>query len=316
MTTHSPATLDADSLQRLLRKGGSFPEKHRIMIWSYLLALPENRAEYLSLSSRGTHEAYDSIERVYPIKDRTLLERFRRTMSVLTHWSPICGLASYLPELLFPVVNVFGPNHLGAAEMCMTLLTNHFESWFTSFPHPPVDYLAMVQAVLRAHDPILVQTMVDDWRVSVTEYAWPLLRSLFTSVLHGPEWLKMMDHAVFAPPCWMVFFTAAYLHHCRASILKAGGRTRLLGLLCRHCAVDIDYAITKAHDWMTANRRDAEVIPVVPEAMYILTPLGSTSAGYPLFHPHQSAVEVSPGPGLAGVDPVDTDSDTTESEYY
>ncbi|KAG9390049.1 Rab-GTPase-TBC domain [Carpediemonas membranifera] len=246
------------------------------------------------------------------------MRRFQRTLSVLGYWSPTCAQLSYFAEMFFPLIKVFDANLLCAAECCMTLVTNHFSTFLPHFPHPPVDYLSLVQAVLREYDPILVQT-VQQWRISVVDYIWPLTRSLFTTVLHTAEWEQLMDHVMFHPPCFLVFFTAAYLHSCRKYILKAGSRTAVLALLTRHCPVSLPKALQTAHYWLLENEKPHGTLPVVPRAMYGFVPLGRDS--YPrgpiLSTATISSVDDVDGYSMDDFDaaPVYTDSETSDSEY-
>lgn len=55
-------------LKTLLKRHGAFPEKHRPMIWRFLLKLPYNRASYEALAAKGVHPAYADLYDRYPIK--------------------------------------------------------------------------------------------------------------------------------------------------------------------------------------------------------------------------------------------------------
>jgi hypothetical protein len=54
---------------------------------------------------------YAGLHVSFPLKDSRLLKRLRRCVSALAHWSPVVGELSFLPELAFPFVKLFGTYH-------------------------------------------------------------------------------------------------------------------------------------------------------------------------------------------------------------
>ena len=72
--------VDPNKLRALLTTYGSFPEKHRMLIWKYLLRLPENAEAFAALMAKGTHPAYANLASKYPLRSESLLKRLRVRM--------------------------------------------------------------------------------------------------------------------------------------------------------------------------------------------------------------------------------------------
>ena len=49
-----------------------------MFIWRSILRLPENHAAYAALVDKGTHPAFDKLDKEYPIKSRRLLRILQR----------------------------------------------------------------------------------------------------------------------------------------------------------------------------------------------------------------------------------------------
>ena len=95
-------------LLSVLKVNGQFPERHRTLIWRILLRLPENTDAYSDLVRRGVHPAYKRLSDRYPLRSRRIFTRLQAVCSQLAHWAPVLAEASYLPQVVFPFVIVFG----------------------------------------------------------------------------------------------------------------------------------------------------------------------------------------------------------------
>lgn len=94
----------------ILKEYGEYPEKHRRLIWSTLMELPNNKKAYVDLSNKVPHEAMFEL-----LRNESLLEKYKisllaTTISCLLHWCPIVKECPYLPKLVAPFVNVFQVN--------------------------------------------------------------------------------------------------------------------------------------------------------------------------------------------------------------
>ena len=78
------------------------------MVWRFLLRLPDNATSHSDLTRKGMHTAYAELHHRFPMKDHRLYKRLRRCCSALAHWSPVFGELTFLPELAFPFVKLFG----------------------------------------------------------------------------------------------------------------------------------------------------------------------------------------------------------------
>lgn len=56
--------------------------------------------------------------------------------------------------------------------------------------------------------------------LSLQDYAYPLLTSLFSEVLRTEEWMVLFDHLVSNPPSFLHFVVIAYLKYFRTALLQ------------------------------------------------------------------------------------------------
>lgn len=78
---------------QLTSTGRQFPHKHRLVVWRFLLQLPQNETAHSGLLQRGTHPAYRKILEEIPT-ERRIGMRLERLLSSLAHW---CALDLNLP---------------------------------------------------------------------------------------------------------------------------------------------------------------------------------------------------------------------------
>lgn len=116
------------------------------------------------------------------MRDGRLLGRLERCLSALAHWAPVTAELDFAPALAYPFVRLFGADELAAFETVMAVLTHWGRDWLATFPVPPVPLLSLVARQLQHADAPLASHL-ERLRVSVQEYAWPMLRSVMTEVL-------------------------------------------------------------------------------------------------------------------------------------
>ena len=201
--------LNRKRLESLLNTYGQFPDKYRLLVWRFLLRLPENSSAFAALVHKGPHPAFKSFRQSFPIRNKRLLNKLERTLSALAHWSPVFADVPYLPNLAFPFVKLFGGDSLAAFETVMSVVlnwcggkggaaaaeavasgdadaiaasSNAQDGWFDTVPFPPVGVLMLVERLLRHHDPTLHQHL-SFIGASSQVYAWSTLRTLFSEVL-------------------------------------------------------------------------------------------------------------------------------------
>ena len=107
--------LNTKNLVGLLAHFGSFPAKFRLLVWRFLLRLPQNR-DHCSLCRRGIHPAWRNLGSDFPIKNQKLMSKLQRTLSALSYWSPVFAQLAYLPGLVFPFVKLFASDELAMFE--------------------------------------------------------------------------------------------------------------------------------------------------------------------------------------------------------
>jgi hypothetical protein len=140
-------------LQAMLRTCWAFPSAHRLYAWRFALQLPRNERAHRALLAKGEHPECAALMRALPVADRRTGQRLERLLSCLAHWCPLLGQLRELPTTLFPLMDAFGGDDLGAFEACATVLLNWGQSFYEFYPHPPVVILGQAEELLQAHMP-------------------------------------------------------------------------------------------------------------------------------------------------------------------
>lgn len=217
----TPSEFHLQDLKSLLRKYGEFPDKYRVSIWQSILQLPLNEADYGVLAGQGIHPAYSSLDERYPIRDKKLFARLQRTLSALSHWSPVFAEAPSVPSTVFPIIALCGSQELVSFELVACLYLNWLQHWFLHYPNPPVDYLNTCETLLSRIDPQLVSHLNTIGSVS-GKLIWPILSSFLTEILTKEEWMVMMDHLVanWERPELLIYFVVQYLETYKATLMS------------------------------------------------------------------------------------------------
>ncbi len=183
-------------LKSVLKISGQFPERHRTLIWRILLRLPENTDAYSDLVRRGVHPAYKSLSERYPLRSRRIFSRLQSVCSQLAHWAPVLAEASYLPQVVFPFVVVFGSDEMAALEATMTLLMWWGHSWHATHPQPPVHIMDCVDSLVHKEEPRAHAHLVQKLNISPGVLGWVMISTMFTEVFSRQDWLKLMDFLI------------------------------------------------------------------------------------------------------------------------
>eukprot|EP00462_Mataza_sp_D1_P006339 CAMPEP_0175123092 /NCGR_PEP_ID=MMETSP0087-20121206/2059_1 /TAXON_ID=136419 /ORGANISM="Unknown Unknown, Strain D1" /LENGTH=1672 /DNA_ID=CAMNT_0016404761 /DNA_START=177 /DNA_END=5195 /DNA_ORIENTATION=- len=254
--------LNSGKLQQLLKTYGTYPDKYRVLIWSYLLKLPGNKSASQLLLSKGPHKCVTRIlaasgepmpfhqaAKKTP-RDSKLL---KQVMSALAHWSPIFTEVTYLPTLLAPFLRVF-KDTTSALEVSLTVLTNWASGWFEHFPSLPVRVLAVVEDLVRLHDAGLWTHLRDVvGSLQMQELCWGLLSSFLSSVLTLKEWLQVADHVLSSTPSFLLAAVAAYLVLHRAQLLTATCHGEIDFFLRHKNPVKVNELVAEAYKMLSSS---------------------------------------------------------------
>jgi hypothetical protein len=236
----SESRLSRPRLAKLLRTYGRFPSKYRLTVWKFLLNVPGNAEAFEALCTRGLHPRFSDLELQWPVRDQRAMRNFQRTLSALAHWSQVFADLPYLPYLVFPFVMVFKSDVLGAFETVMSVLVHWSGDWFETYPHPPIPQLSCVERLLGHHD----SELLDDFKtrgIDSRQYAWQMMRTLFSQVLTEDEWLVLFDHLFTHSdhPSLLLVAIAAYLVYFRSSIMAARSADDVLSFLRRQNPINM-----------------------------------------------------------------------------
>lgn len=195
LAKYAPAEkrMSVKKLKTYLVANGEYPERHRAIIWRYLLRLPENMVAYSDLVRRGVHPTFSDLFIKYPVRQRRIFNRLQNVCSQLAHWAPIMGDLSYLPPMCFPFLLVYNIDEQAALETVMTILMWWGYSWHVTLPNPPVHICDSICVLLKMYDSKLYGHLMSI-DASPAVLGWMMLSTLFTEVLSKSDWLKFMDY--------------------------------------------------------------------------------------------------------------------------
>eukprot|EP01022_Parablepharisma_sp_SALTPOND_P028760 TRINITY_DN71659_c0_g1_i1.p1 TRINITY_DN71659_c0_g1~~TRINITY_DN71659_c0_g1_i1.p1 ORF type:complete len:993 (+),score=89.16 TRINITY_DN71659_c0_g1_i1:86-2980(+) len=246
------------NLLKMLNKFGEYPDKYRSLVWRYLLSLPLNKLAYENLLKLGIHPAFEGLRKRYPIESQRLFCRTQRLLSALAYWNPLLAEVEYLPGLVYPFAKVLEHDDLVLFETVVSLIMHWFQNCFSAFPQPPVHLLQMVEDCINKEDPELGRHMRTAGFHPV-QYAWPLLRTMFSEVLPKPQWVMVIDHLfTFSQQPQLVFaVVAAYLIQLKNSFLTIKDSAHLAACVRTMSPVDIKRLLKKAKEllpYMTGDK--------------------------------------------------------------
>ncbi|XP_063984521.1 TBC1 domain family member 31 [Diachasmimorpha longicaudata] len=194
----------------ILKEFGEYPERHRALIWKTLLRLPDNRLEYLRLSEKILNETDVEMLKKWNLADTNKHMILSVTVERLIQFCPLLGQVSFLPELVFPFVVTFRRDPIAGFETILMILWNFCQKWFEYHPLPPLNVLGIIENILGEVDPQLLEFFYQRG-VTSTDYAWPLLKTTFSEVLTGSEWMSLWDHLLtIGRPSMLIFCVVAY----------------------------------------------------------------------------------------------------------
>eukprot|EP01029_Cantina_marsupialis_P023418 TRINITY_DN583_c0_g1_i2.p1 TRINITY_DN583_c0_g1~~TRINITY_DN583_c0_g1_i2.p1 ORF type:complete len:1369 (-),score=402.05 TRINITY_DN583_c0_g1_i2:140-4246(-) len=240
MPEGSSTRLSVENLRGLLNSYGEFPTKYRLLIWRFLLHLPENLHSFEELVNRGLHPALSKVQKRFPLnQDQKLSQRLSRVLSALMHYEPMLSEVTYLPQLVFPFVRLFGRDAFSAFEVSLTVLVRWCFKFFITFPHPPLPLLSRISELVKLHLPKLYGHLASN-EIGPQFYIWPLLRTFLTEILARRQWLSMMDwfFANYDKPSLLVFSAIALLRHCESQLLLCTSCAEVEGVLATCCSAD------------------------------------------------------------------------------
>ncbi|KAJ3121971.1 TBC1 domain member 31 [Nowakowskiella sp. JEL0407] len=207
-------------LIKFLNHFGSFPDKHRPLIWKFILKLPENRASYDALLSKGIHPSMKYFRKQFPLKSDRLARSMERILSALAYWSPIFENLEYLPSMVFPFVKLLVGDTFTCFEVVMTVLLNWCEKWWDYYPNPPIEVLDIIENLLSYHDSELVEHL-KSLGITSQIYAWSMLQNFFSDIFSKDSWAAVWDHLLINEPSFIVNFVVAYQIYFRKVLLNS-----------------------------------------------------------------------------------------------
>ncbi|XP_046660971.1 TBC1 domain family member 31 [Homalodisca vitripennis] len=210
--------IDLKHLRPILKEFGEYPASYRSLIWKSILCLPENQGAFVALINKGVHPAFTTLDKAFPLTNRSMLSTVKRLVSCLAYWSPIFIRVKYLPIFILPFTRVIKHDQFSCFEAVVTIIVNWCQGWFDFVPYPPLSVLDQVKRLLTLHNEELVNHY-SDCNVTSDLYIWSLLETGFYEVLGWSEWQQLWDHVLSNHPAFLLFLVVAFNITCHTALM-------------------------------------------------------------------------------------------------
>lgn len=101
--------LKLSRLVPILKEFGEYPERHRSLIWSTIINLPQNEVAFLTLKNRVVNRPLHPMTN-YRLAERSKANLLATTVDCLTSWCGLLANCAFVHELVFPFIVVFQVN--------------------------------------------------------------------------------------------------------------------------------------------------------------------------------------------------------------
>ena len=177
-------------LKFLLVDQGTFPAKHRPLIWRMLLKLPESDEAFEALLDGETNEE-PSVASAEVASSKLMSQAEKRSLvrvvKALVSWCRVLGNVEWLPNAAYPFVAVFQRDATCAFEAMALTFGKIAVGYFSCWPEAPLQLLVCVQELTSYFAEDLLK------EVSPREWAWPMMKSFFSEILPAETWLAVFD---------------------------------------------------------------------------------------------------------------------------
>ncbi|KAL4510153.1 hypothetical protein ABPG72_010346 [Tetrahymena utriculariae] len=273
--------LDREKLREFLSRFGYFPEKHRVIVWNYLLKLPTNYEAFDNLARKGLHPNYLNLKSTFPIQSDKLYYRTQRILSCLAHYCPVFAQLDYMPAFVFPFVKLLGTNETFCFEVILSFLVQWGQFFFEFAPNPPVSYIKAFMELLEYHEPQLhAQLNQNIPHTQLFNTIWSSLQVVLTDVLKREDWLCFIDFLVAhsEKPDLLLHILVSYFTYFKRHITSFTTGSQLLHFFQQDHQIRIQNLLKDALEYR--NRTP----PRIPQAIVLQDNLPLTSEQYPIFN--------------------------------
>ena len=167
-------------------------DNNRFGNWIKLLKLPRNTHAFNQLVNKGVHPAFKYLHEKYPLEERELYEKYIKILSWLGYWCDFLTEVDFFPVLVFPFVKLIEHSDLIICETIMSLILNWWKHWFEYYPKEPIHILQIINEIVQHEDYSLNQHFRSKG-FSAKDYAWPIVRQLFSEIMWEEDWCILMD---------------------------------------------------------------------------------------------------------------------------
>lgn len=203
------SSVTIERLKGILKEYGTLPEKYRLIVWSSFLDLPNDCKAFKALYELGFHEAYEQLEKHYPVASSVLYRSLKSVLSMLCHWCPQLVEVSFIPSFVFPFVKMLHHNLHMCLEVVIAFFCIYATNWCIMYPYPNMNIIIACENILKEHDPSLLLHFVRHG-VAPQVYTWRLLTTLFTEVLNHTQCVKLYDHIFANRPNFLLYLVVAF----------------------------------------------------------------------------------------------------------
>lgn len=246
---HESRSVNMDKLRTMLMRYGMFPEKYRTLIWRFLLQLPEKRflaPQYLALTERGPHPGVPTLLEPFPLPKNKIRALLEASLSALAWQSSVLSVVHFVPNIVFPFVQLYGSDTQSVVEVCLSFLVNWGKEFFSFYPHRPVSIVSYLNHTLK-HEDAELWNHLDECGVGVDVWGWDVMWPLYTEILTRNEWLQLMDHTFANEPIWLFLFHVRWVCQLREPLLQLHDHSQLVAMFRKATPVSMNTVIQQTY---------------------------------------------------------------------
>lgn len=248
-------------LRQLLQHYGEYPAQYRVFIWRFLLQIPNNKAAFEGLYSKGMHPSLASLHTTAGHLAPQMYAKIERVLSALAYWSPIFGEAEFVSGLLVPLAHTCRGDDLSFFETAIAMFLQWFQHWLEFYPTPPLNYLQSIHNLVQYHAPSLHRHL-QQLRCAPKTYLWPALRHLYIGFLGLESTVKLLDFLFtdWDKPQLLLFFSAALIIKYANRLLKMRKASEIAAFFISPRAVKLDKLLESAYSLFNETPGDVAIV--------------------------------------------------------
>lgn len=290
---------DIIKLRKLLLRYGEFPVKYRILIYRYLLNLPENTTSYHILLQQGLHHSVEYLYEKYPIKSNRLYRNLQVIISNFIYYNQFFEICNELPIIIFPFIKSLTTTTTNQSlsyqteilfELILTFMYNISINWFILYPNGPISICNVLDQCLQLHDTELYIYLHNTLQLNTIDIYYYICYSLLQNYMNQSNWLILLDYLFTDEPILYYYIIIATIIYNRIIILDCKNKLEYNNNFIHNTTIQINihkliqdtyiirnntntiihnlllkHCVNSNNTWLTLNKQQYNIIDFTPK---------------------------------------------------